>query len=175
MERAGMQVRVIVGDNTKKRRADHIENIARVLMQLSWVAQKQFAQSLAEHDLTFPQFLTLTFLARAQQHCPMNQLAEATHQDPATMTGVVDRLERLGLVERARSLVDRRVVLVRPTARGLALRAAIKNTREQMMAQLFAPFDDEVLSQLDSQLEQLWRALDAQARGTAGDNQQPRQ
>jgi DNA-binding MarR family transcriptional regulator len=149
----------------ERQRASHTENIARVLMQLSWVAQKQFAQSVARHELTLPQFLTLAFLVRAQQECSMNQLAEATHQDAATMTGVVDRLERLELVERTRSREDRRVVLVRPTQKGVALVAAVKQTRDAMMAQLFAALDDHLLAQLDEQLEYLWRILEAQARG----------
>ena len=80
------------------------------------------------------------------------------------MTGVVDRLERLGLVQRVRSVRDRRVVLVRPTAHGVALLAAVKETRNQMMAQLFSSFDDEALKQLHDELQTLWQALEAQAR-----------
>ena len=154
---------------TKRERVAHIENIARVLMQLSWVAQKQFAQSVARHELTLPQFLALAFLAKAQQYCSMNQLAAATHQDAATMTGIVDRLERLALVERTRSQKDRRVVLVRPTAQGISLLAAVQQTRNAMMARLFDGFDDQTLSQLDRQLEHLWKILDAQARRAEGD------
>ncbi len=156
-----MGVRIVL---TQQERTAHIENVARVLMQLSWVAQKQFAQSVAQHDLTFPQFLTLAFLVKTQQDCAMNQLAGATFQDAATMTGVVDRLERLGLVQRVRSVRDRRVVLVRPTAHGVALLAAVKESRNQMMAQLFSSFDDEALKQLHDELQTLWQALEAQAR-----------
>jgi MarR family transcriptional regulator, organic hydroperoxide resistance regulator len=149
---------------SERERIAQIENISRVLMQLSWVAQKQFAQSVAQHELTFPQFLTLAFLVKASQHCSMNQLAEATHQDAATMTGVVDRLERLGLVERARSIEDRRVVLVRPRKEAIVLLNAVKNARDLMMAQLFEGFDDEALSDLSHQLEKLWQAMETQAR-----------
>lgn len=156
-----MPIRTVL---TERERIAHVENVARVLMQLSWVAQKQFTQSVAQHDLTLPQFLTLAFLVKAQQHCAMNQLAGATHQDAATMTGVVDRLERLGFVQRTRSLQDRRVVLVRPTAQGLTVLSAVRETRNQMMANLFESFDDEALKQLNDQLESLWQALEAQAR-----------
>ena len=156
-----MGVRIVL---SQEERMAHIEDMARVLMQLSWVAQKHFAQSLAQHDLTFAQFLTLAFLVKTQQHCAMNQLAGATFQDAATMTGVVNRLQRLGLVERGRSVHDRRVVLVWPTPRGIALLNAVKATRNQMMAQLFDSFDDQALNQLHEQLETLWQALEAEAR-----------
>jgi MarR family transcriptional regulator, organic hydroperoxide resistance regulator len=162
-----MRVRV-VRVVKKNSREQHVENISRLLMQLSWVAQKQFAQSLAQHDLTFPQFLTLAFLVKTNQHCSMNQLAEATHQDAATMTGVVDRLEKLGLVERSRSREDRRVVLVQPTQEGVALISAVKKTRDEMMANLFATFDSHTLAHLSHLLEQLWQVLEAQARATNG-------
>jgi DNA-binding MarR family transcriptional regulator len=145
---------------TNKQRIEYIENIAKVLMQLSWVAQKQFAVSVATHELTLPQYLTLTFVVRTAPFCSMNQIAEATHQDAATMTGVVDRLERLELVVRARSVSDRRVVLVHPTQRGVSTIAAVKQSRDHMMTSLFAPFDDEMLQHLHEHLE----ALETQAR-----------
>ena len=94
----------------------------------------------------------------------MNQLAEATHQDAATMTGIIDRLERLGLVERRRSHEDRRVVLVAPTAQGEQTITLVKQARDQMMMRLFSPLDDEALAQLNQRLEQLWQLLEAHAR-----------
>lgn len=148
----------------ERERAEYIANIARVLMQLSWVAQKQFALSVAQHALTLPQFLTLGYVVRAKPYCAMNQIAEATHQDAATMTGVVDRLERLELVIRARSVEDRRVVLVQATPRGAATVAAVIKSRDRMMLDLFASFDDEMVQHLHDHLEVLWNALENQAR-----------
>lgn len=165
-----MPVRVVL---TERERAANVDNVTRVLIQLSWVAQKQFAQSVAQHELTFPQYLTLAFLAKSGHPCSMNQVAEATHQDAATMTGVVDRLERLGLVERGRSVQDRRVVLVQPTAQGVALLVAVKQTRDQMMQHLFTTFDDETLKQLNDLLETLWHALETQARNGFCDPPRP--
>ena len=140
-------------------RAAQIEHIARLLMQLSWVAQRQFAQSVARHDLTLPQYLVLTALLRAATHCPMTHLATATQLDAATMTGVVGRLERLGLVARARSPHDRRVVLVRVTPRGEAVVADVKRTRDAHIAERVADFDEAQLAALDEALGQLWAAL----------------
>ena len=147
---------------TERRR--HVGDVSRVLMQLSWVAQKQTAFSVAQHALTVPQFLTLTVLIRSRHAYSMNQLAEATHQDAATMTGVIDRLERLGLVERARSREDRRMVLVGPTPQGVAVVQNVKRSRDEMLMHLFAPLSDEALMQLSQHLEQLWQLLEAQAR-----------
>jgi DNA-binding MarR family transcriptional regulator len=43
------------------------------------------------------------------------ELARAVDLSPAAVTSVIDRLERMGLVERARDPEDRRRVIVRPT------------------------------------------------------------
>ena len=45
-------------------------------------------------------------------------LAEATAQRPSTLTGVLDRLERRGLVARHPNPADRRSVLIAPTPAG---------------------------------------------------------
>ena len=48
----------------------------------------------------------------------VRELVAATAQRPSTLTGVLDRLERRGLIERAANPADRRSVLVRLTSAG---------------------------------------------------------
>jgi DNA-binding MarR family transcriptional regulator len=57
-------------------------------------------------------------LARAAEHggVTAGDLATATHLTSGAITGVIDRLERAGLVRRDRDAGDRRKVIVRPTA-----------------------------------------------------------
>src|SRR6187431_453482 len=52
---------------------------------------------------------------------PMGKVAEALDVSVASATGIVDRMEQRGLVERRHDLHDRRVVLVHPTEAGLAV------------------------------------------------------
>jgi DNA-binding MarR family transcriptional regulator len=56
----------------------------------------------------------------------VRDLVAATAQRPSTLTGVLDRLERRGLIERAANPADRRSVLVRltPAGRPAAARVA---------------------------------------------------
>ena len=52
---------------------------------------------------------------------PMGRLAEIIDASMSSTTGIIDRMEEKGLVERVRVPDDRRIVLVRSTAAGLAL------------------------------------------------------
>ncbi|GAP62500.1 hypothetical protein ARMA_0923 [Ardenticatena maritima] len=123
-------------------------------MHLSWLAQKRFNQHISRYGITLPQFLALAYMIKERQ-CAMNQLAEATQQDAATMTGVVDRLERLNLVERRRNPLDRRVVFVIPTERALELVQEVYAAHNVLIAKLFESFEDDELQTLVSLLSRL--------------------
>ena len=51
----------------------------------------------------------------------MGRLAEALDVSVASATGIVDRMEQRGLVERQPQTTDRRVIEVHPTAAGAAV------------------------------------------------------
>jgi DNA-binding MarR family transcriptional regulator len=55
----------------------------------------------------------------------VRQLVDATGQRPSTFTGVLDRLERRGLIERRPYAADRRSILVDLTAAGNAAAARV--------------------------------------------------
>jgi DNA-binding MarR family transcriptional regulator len=74
----------------------------------------------ARLDLSAPQIHLLLSLGH-DGALPMGDLARRVAVTEKTITGLVDRLERDGLVERARTSADRRVVRVKLTPRGSRL------------------------------------------------------
>src|SRR5699024_11133335 len=72
-------------------------------------------------DLTFPQAMVLTVLGE-DGPVPISTLAERTGSANSTVSGIVDRLEKLGLAKRQRSETDRRVIYVSATEKYAALR-----------------------------------------------------
>ena len=67
---------------------------------------------------------------------PMSKLATMLDVSLPNMTGIIDRMEENGLVERLRNDEDRRVVLVRATARGAELGAEMPRLRREYMRQV---------------------------------------
>jgi DNA-binding MarR family transcriptional regulator len=56
---------------------------------------------------------------------PMSRLAYVLHCEPSNVTGLVDRLEKHGLVQRRADPRDRRVKLIAPTEAGTELYAKV--------------------------------------------------
>lgn len=95
----------------------------------------------------------------------MSRLAEALDVSVASATGIVDRMETRGLVERRRDTHDRRVVVVHPADAGLAVFARIDERRRQGLGGLLERLSDEELHGLLVGHRAL-RAARAAARGT---------
>jgi DNA-binding MarR family transcriptional regulator len=78
------------------------------------------SQRLVRLGISMTHFHVLTLL-RHHDAMPMGRVAEILDASMSSATGIIDRMEERGLVERVRVPDDRRVVLVRPTQAGLDL------------------------------------------------------
>jgi DNA-binding MarR family transcriptional regulator len=110
--------------------------------------------------LTLPQFDVLAQLDRQRVGMTPGALTRALLVSAGNVTGVVDRLARLGLVERRPVPEDRRAVLVRLTARGRAvMRQAIPRHRREV-ATLLAGVAQTDLARLRRLLGRVTSALE---------------
>lgn len=66
-------------------------------------------------------------------------LADATAQRASTLTGVLDRLERRGLIARRPNPADRRSTLIAPTAAGRAAAARVAEAFAAVEARIADP------------------------------------
>lgn len=90
------------------------------------VIESHLARRLDAHRLSLGAFNALMILSRFEREgCPMHELGELLLVSRANTTGLVDLLERRGMVERFASESDRRVRLVRLTRAGAALLESI--------------------------------------------------
>ena len=114
-----------------------------LLLQVSFErVHAHFAEAVAELDLAPMQAKALHEL-NLEPPISMRELAERLKSDPSNVTGLVDRLEARGLVERRPDPKDRRI-------KGLALTSAGARMRKRLFARLYsAPRSVAELSERD--------------------------
>jgi DNA-binding MarR family transcriptional regulator len=108
------------------------------------------------------QFWVLGALAEGPRR--MSDLASCAQTSQASLTGIVDRLEERGLVERERNLEDRRVVEVRLTEEGGQEMRAKHARMLQRLDEVLAPLGDDGRREF----ARLVQAINTSARATAG-------
>ncbi|MEV7868339.1 MarR family transcriptional regulator [Streptomyces sp. NPDC088124] len=87
---------------------------------------EEYDQAAAEHSLTGAQARVLGLLS--SEPMPMRRIAQKLKCEPSNVTGIVDRLEARGLVERRPDPDDRRVKLAAPTEKGRATAARLRDS-----------------------------------------------
>ena len=95
----------------------------------------------------------------------MSRLADLLGVSDSNATGVVDRIEERGLVERSRDNVDRRVVIVRLTERGRDRLNDLQLLKEDLLQKVLRRLDANQLSVVSEAL----RTLRAAAFAVAAD------
>jgi DNA-binding MarR family transcriptional regulator len=89
--------------------------------------------------------LNVLILLDAHATLNMSRLAEALDVSVASATGIVDRMEKRGLVEREHDLRDRRVVLVKVADGGRDMLRALDERRRAGLAKLLPRLTDAQL------------------------------
>jgi DNA-binding MarR family transcriptional regulator len=98
------------------------DQLCFALYSASRAVIRAYAPLLQPLGLTYPQYLVLLVLWQ-RDGASVKQLGERLALDSGTLTPLLQRLERQGLVERRRGDDDERVVHIHLTAAGRALRS----------------------------------------------------
>lgn len=96
------------------------EQIAFALRRIMRSIDLESRQLLHEVGLTFPQLAALQAIGRLQP-TTVGKVASSIHLGHATLSGILDRLAKRGLIVRQRSDSDRRHIRVQLTETGQAL------------------------------------------------------
>lgn len=95
------------------------DELVDALVQTSFLTMALLTKVGAEHDLSLTQLRVLAILR--DRRLKMTELADYLGLDKSSMTGLVDRAERRGLLERVRNPADGRAVDVRISPDGAEL------------------------------------------------------
>lgn len=137
------------------------------LLALSSAIDRDCATRLAPHGLSEGRFVVLFLLHGAGGTLPPHELAERAGVTRATISGLLDGLQRDGLLQRHSDGEDGRRLQIVLTARGRRLADELFDQHTQWIGGLFNGLDSSEQAQLSLLLEKVWRHTDAgQETGT---------
>ena len=130
----------VVTDNNQTVRKD-----AGRLADFIMFTQRSFLLNLSKElnkgNVSYAQFFLLGYLAK-EDYLTMTHISKKMGHSTAAATGLVDRLEKLGYVQRLHASDDRRKVMVQITRKGIDL---VDKMREDIIENLV-----EVMAEMDS-------------------------
>ncbi|WP_020671611.1 MarR family winged helix-turn-helix transcriptional regulator [Amycolatopsis nigrescens] len=126
---------------------------ATALVRLSHLVQQVFAEVSRERELTPQQAQLLCMLIDGP--IGMTELSRLLNLEKSSLTGLVDRVERRGLVARARDSHDRRACRIAVTEQGSRTGADAHQaviTRLEALAEEVPPADKRLLADVVAQM-----------------------
>lgn len=132
------------------------EKVAILIKKTALVIEKLSNHALAPYELTHTQYKILMLLYRKQDQ-PLRQIDIETHfaMTNPTVTGIIQNLERKGLVERIPHPDDRRSKLLKLTPRALSMQKELHALGESLESQVTANLTPQESQQLLKLLKKL--------------------
>lgn len=129
----------------------------------------------SRYGVTGPQLVCLTTLCDSGAMTSA-ELSRRIFVSASTITGIIDRLEKNGLVERKRDEIDRRRVLLHPTGEGFKLAYRAPSLLQDELMRKVRELPQEQQDRISQSLQQIVdlmeaRSLDASPILTTGDIQ----
>ncbi len=103
----------------------------------------RLSPELNQDKVSYPQFFLLAYLEE-EGSLSMSSIAHMMGHSTAAATGMVDKLEALGHLQRTSGEADRRRVMVRITDQGRLLVARMRSNIARDLAELMAERDEEL-------------------------------
>lgn len=135
-----------------------IRDLEYLLRQLNHAINRRTRIYLADLGLSLPRFWVLAALGRCGP-MTMGDLQRQLCVAPSTLTGLVDGLEVVGLVQRERGEEDRRVVYLRLAAAGEEQLALVMAYKESLLARAVQHLDIPTVREVRQGLASIYESL----------------
>jgi MarR family transcriptional regulator, organic hydroperoxide resistance regulator len=142
-------------------RADTVAEIINSLRRVFQVVNEQSKKAEKETGLTGPQLWAIKTIAQGAP-IMVSEIARRMYLHPATVVGILDRLEKQGLAIRIRSTKDRRIVRVELTRQGRALVKKAPEVAQGLLVAGLEKLDVVTLKNIARSLDQMVSILKAQ-------------
>jgi DNA-binding MarR family transcriptional regulator len=138
--------------------SDTNRDITRLFFEVSKNIQQTMRKNFEKGEVTMPQGMVLHMLCEHGE-MKISDLSDKVHLSKSTVSGIVDRLENHGLVERTRNLEDRRTVYVKVTKKFEEQHKGIHKKAEESFEDLLSSATPEDKEKIIDGLNTLKRVL----------------
>lgn len=146
-----------------KRRKHHetIAEIERSLRYMSVIIKQKGREILNDYNITPPQFVALQWLFDSGE-MTIGDLSSKMYLACSTTTDLIDRMEKTGLVTRAKDEQDRRIVRVVLLERGKKLIEEVIAKRQNYLAEVVCEYDRAEVELLCENLQKLHKEMSSE-------------
>ncbi|AEB76088.1 MarR family winged helix-turn-helix transcriptional regulator [Clostridium botulinum] len=133
--------------------------IALLIKEINSKINFKVTEELKNIGLTVPQITAIKFIAHRKK-VTSSELSEEMSITKATVSGIIDRLEKMNIIKRVRSKEDRRIVYIVFSDEGLNLAKDIKDIMNGCFENIFNNVSEEELVTIDNHLSSLLKVIE---------------
>ena len=138
--------------NTAEDTKPPMKKVASDVADFIMFTQRSFLLDLSRElnrgNVSYAQFFLLGYLSSEQQ-LTMTDISRKVGHSTAAATGLVDRLEKLGYVQRLHAADDRRKVMVQITTKGIQLVQQLRDNLASNVADVMASSNNPAAPEID--------------------------
>jgi len=138
---------------------NHEMELMELLHQINREISKRLTPIFREKKLSIAELSVLMRMSR-QPFCRATELATMIGVPTSTVTGILDRLEKRGLLERSQDPCDRRSIQITATPKTGEFVAALRTPMEDLLRRAFRSMPDSSTSRLVQDLRSILEVLE---------------
>ena len=129
------------------------------LMKVYYVAARCMEQELKEKGMTLPRFEIISQLGVEESGCTQDSLCDKLLVTKGNISGLLDRMVKVGWVQRDADPCNRRCNRVQLTPRGRKIYRSVMPKRESCLSKMFSRLNRKEQDQLNNLLEKLLESV----------------
>jgi DNA-binding MarR family transcriptional regulator len=138
-----------------------------LIAKIHQLAGRIFNRMLKENDITELNTAQgrIMFVLWRDDGIPISELAEKTGLEKSTLTSMLDRLEKAGLLRRTVSATDRRKILIFRTDKDKSFEAKYVQLSQEMTRIFYRGFAEQEITRFEGDLERILDNLTSEEEG----------
>lgn len=140
------------------------DSVQYLAQRIGYLLDQAIHPYLVEHDLTLDMWRVIYILKIVGDH-NLIELSRATGINSSTLSRMIGRMHKRGLISRERSIVDNRTVTVKLLDAGMEIFEAVLPFSQKMHTLVVQDFDPDEVPVLKSYLRRLYGTLVREVEG----------